>query len=276
MIKTAFERIWLAIFAHSIFVRLNNYLLNLTQKSLGINNYKSNKISGEHFWVNYILKNYQINIIFDIGAHKGDYSQMFRDAGYKGSIYLFEPHPKTFSILNSNIPKDNLNQIFNIGFSEIKNTSLIFDYPLENQESGSPHASLFSKVITDLHGRDNVNETKVQLNTLDDFADEHNIDRISLLKIDTEGNEYPILKGAKRLLEEERIDLLQFEFGEMNVVSKCFFKDFFDLLNPSFYLFRLLPGGLLPITKYNARQHEIFIFQNIIGINRKIKQYPPA
>lgn len=275
MIKTFFERIWLVVFAHRSLVRLNNYLLNLTQKSLGINNHKSDAISGELFWAKYVLKHYQPAIIFDIGAHKGDYAKLFRGAGYKGSMYLFEPHPKTCAVLKAQIQEGPNDQIFNLGFSDTNDSSLIFDYSSANPDSGSSHASLFSKVITDLHGAKNVSELKVDLRTLDDFTKEHQIDRISLLKIDTEGNEYPILKGAKRLLEEGRIDLIQFEFGEMNVVSRHFFKDFFDLLNSNYKLFRLLPNGLLPIEKYNARQHEIFIFQNIVGINRKLNNTNP-
>ena len=271
VVKTIFERIWLALFAHSSFWRLNQYLLNLTQKSLGINNYKSEKISGEIFWINYVLKNYQPDVIFDIGAHKGDYTKLFRDAGFKGTIYLFEPHPKTYSVLTHQIRATEFDKIFNLGFSETRGNTLIFDYSGESLESGSPHASLFSQVITDLHGSSNVTEVKVQLRTLDDFTEEHKIERISLLKIDTEGNEFPILKGSRRLLEEGRIDLIQFEFGEMNVVSRYFFKDFFDLLNSNYCIYRLLPSGLLPITKYNARHHEIFIYQNIVCVHRKLK-----
>ena len=45
------------------------------------------------------------------------------------------------------------------------------------------------------------------------------------------------------------IDLIQFEFNEMNVVSRRFLSDFIELLGPRYELFRLLPdGGRLPLS----------------------------
>lgn len=271
VLKTFFEGIWLAIFAHSSFRRFNHYFLNLTQKSLGINNYKSDKVSGEQFWIKYLLDRYNLKIIFDVGAHTGEYTKLFRDAGFDGDIFLFEPHPRTYSALQKNLASLEKNKIFNLGFSDKGGDSLIFDYPDISSQSGSVHASLFSGVLTDLHHASEVVREKVHLRTLDDFAKENNIENISLLKIDTEGNEFPILKGAKHLLDQDKIDIIQFEFGEMNVVSRYFFKDFYDLLISKYYIYRLLPNGLLPIEKYNSRHHEIFIYQNIVCVNRKFK-----
>jgi hypothetical protein len=75
------------------------------------------------------------------------------------------------------------------------------------------------------------------------------------------------------LLQENRIDIIQFEFGEMNIASRVFFKDFYDLLSGQYHLYRLLPNGLLPLEPYNARRHEIFIYQNIIAINRRMNPW---
>lgn len=264
--KLLFEKVWLAFFARPSLARLNYYIMNLFQKSLGINNYQSDKISGEIYWANYLLKNYSVELIFDIGAHKGDYSRIFRSLGYHGEILLFEPHPETYERL---ITRDGVfenDRHFNIGFSNTNGLQLMFDY---NKEGGSPHASLYSGVITDLH-RGETKSVGVMLHTVDEFAKEQKIENISLLKIDTEGNEFKILQGAKQLIEDDKIDIIQFEFGEMNVVSRCFFKDFYDLLNPKYKLYRLLPNSLLPIVEYNARQHEIFIFQNVVAIHRAL------
>lgn len=250
--------------------RWNQYLLNLTQKSLGINNYYSEKVSGESFWINHILKSYNLKIVFDIGAHVGDYTTLLRENDYNGTVYLFEPHPNTYTNLIKKIKPDNKTHIFNIGLSETDKSTLIFDYDEDGDNLFSPHASLYSNVITDLHGSEKTSYHNIKLTTLDIFTQKYKIDRISLLKIDTEGHEYSILKGATRLLEEDKIDLIQFEFGEMNVISRCYFKDFYDLLKGKYRLFRLLPTGLLPIENYNARFYEIFIYQNIVGIHHNL------
>jgi FkbM family methyltransferase len=269
VLKNIFEHIWLRLFAHRRLARINHYRLSLAQKSLGINNYMSDAISGESYWCQLMLQQFKPSVIFDIGAHKGDYAKMFRQHGYAGKIYLFEPHPETFKVLSQHISADEATSLFNIGFSDTAGSHLLFDHA---GDSGSPHATLFSSVITDLHGSEHASSVAVELQTVDQFAAVNKIDRISLLKIDTEGNEYKILLGASKLLQENRIDIIQFEFGEMNVASRIFFKDFYDLLSGQYHLYRLLPNDLLPLEPYNARRHEIFIYQNIIAVNRKM--YP--
>jgi FkbM family methyltransferase len=197
VLKNIFEHIWLSLFAHKRLARINHYRLSLAYKSLGINNYVSDDVSGESYWCNFVLRQYNPTVIFDIGAHKGDYTGMFRLHGYTGKIYLFEPHPETFNILARNISADEATNLFNIGFSDVAGSHLLFDHP---GNSGSPHATLFSSVITDLHGSKHATTVAVDLQTIDQFAEANKIDRISLLKIDTEGNEYKILLGASKLL----------------------------------------------------------------------------
>lgn len=271
MIKNLFETLWLTLFAHKALSRWNYYMMNLFQKNLGINNYKSDIISGELYWAKYVLNNYSIDLIFDIGAHKGDYTKIYRDLGYKGLVYLSEPHPETYKVLSQKMKDSDMNHCLNIGFSDKEGTQLIYDQDMSSNKSGSPHATIYADVITDMHKYNTIQSTEVFLTTLDSFVKNNNIDKISLLKIDTEGNEFPILKGAERLLKEKKIDFIQIEFGEMNVASRYFFKDFYDLLNHSYYLYRLLPNDLLPINVYNSRYCEIFIYQNIVAIRKDIK-----
>ena len=90
------------------------------------------------------------------------------------------------------------------------------------------------------------------------------IKEVKFLKIDTEGNELNVLLGAKRLLKENRIETIQFEFNEMNVMSRVFFRDFLELM-PDHTFYRLLPAGLLPIGKYSPLTNEIFAYQNVIA-----------
>jgi FkbM family methyltransferase len=269
LVKKIIERLWVFLFARKIFEGFNNVLLRLVHKSLGINNYQSHSISGETFWIDYVLKTYDLHIVFDIGAHIGEYTDILRSAGYKNTIYLFEPHPDTFLKLQEKQGGVEGNLIFNIGFSASAGEALIFDYDTEDSaEQGSVHASLYKEVMTDIHKSTNIRERRVILKTLDDFVKEEKIERISLLKIDTEGNEYSILLGARRLIQEGRIDIIQFEFGEMNVISRVFFKDFYDFLSPFYHIYRLLPNSLLPIREYSARYSEIFSYQNIVCLRK--------
>ena len=99
--------------------------------------------------------------------------------------------------------------------------------------------------------------------------EEYDISRINLLKIDTEGNELKVLAGGKKTLSANKIDIIQIEFNEMNVVSRTFMRDFVQLLS-SYNMYRLLPKSFLPIKYQRPVKHEIFAFQNIIAIRKEI------
>ena len=62
-------------------------------------------------------------------------------------------------------------------------------------------------------------EEQISLNStaLDDFARQNQLSKIDILKIDTEGYEPLVFRGAKRLLEEQRIRLFIFEHLTGNI-----------------------------------------------------------
>jgi hypothetical protein len=109
--------------------------------------------------------------------------------------------------------------------------------------------------------------TEIVIETLDDIAKREGIEFIDFLKIDTEGHELAALQGASTLLENGRIGCIHFEFNEMNVVSRVFFRDFRKILH-QYKLFRLLPNGMLPVGS-GPLGSEIFAFQNIVALPKR-------
>ncbi|MCA2815012.1 MAG: FkbM family methyltransferase [Microcystis sp. M090S1] len=79
----------------------------------------------------------------------------------------------------------------------------------------------------------------VDIIDIDSFISEQNIQKVSRLKIDVEGNEYSVFEGLKEALKKGIIEIIHFEFNEMNIFSRTFFKDFYDLLE-DYQLFRVL------------------------------------
>jgi hypothetical protein len=55
---------------------------------------------------------------------------------------------------------------------------------------------------------------EIPATTVDDYCDEKGIGQIDLLKIDTEGAELQVMKGARKMLKSRRIKCLTFEFGQ--------------------------------------------------------------
>ena len=94
----------------------------------------------------------------------------------------------------------------------------------------------------------------------------NNISTIDLLKIDTEGFELEALEGAKQLLSENRISMIQFEFNEVNIIKRRFLKDFNTILT-GFDFYRLDENKLIPLNEWQPI-HEIFMFQNILAIRK--------
>jgi len=88
---------------------------------------------------------------------------------------------------------------------------------------------------------------------------------LQLLKVDAEGHELAILRGAQRAIRSGVVDIVQFEFNEMNVTSRVFFKDFYEVL-PGFSFHHMVVDGLAPMGTYRPRTHELFILQNVVAI----------
>jgi hypothetical protein len=107
----------------------------------------------------------------------------------------------------------------------------------------------------------------IQLISLDDFCSDRAIDHIDLLKLDLEGGELDALRGARALLDNERIDLIQFEFGQPSLGARTYFVDLFDTLAKRYEIFRVLPNGLERLATYHETL-EVFMSTNYLAVLR--------
>lgn len=251
------------LFAKPLFTKWNKLLFHLSIRGMGILNYRTENLRGEKDWLKKYLKGKKNPVIVDIGANVGEYTKGVLKINPSSEVISIEPHPKTFLKLTKNIQNENVT-FFNIGIGEKRGKMRLFDYA---ESDGSSHATLYEDVIVNLHKSDAISH-EIDVDTLENILVGFSND-IDLLKIDTEGNEFNVLKGAKKLFEVNKIKAIHFEFNEMNIVSKSSFKDFWDLLNENFIFYRILPRGrLLPIVEYSSIDCEIYHYQNLICINK--------
>ena len=250
------------LFARSLFYNVNKLLYRLSLSGLGVLNYETVTVSGEARFLERYLKKKRDGIVIDVGSNVGNYSKKVLLVNSNLEVYGFEPHPVTYKKLTNNIVSKNFHPINAAVGDEVGILSL-YDYA---EKDGSTHASLFKDVIENIH-RSKSTEHKVNVLTLGTFLEENNIDRVALLKIDTEGNELAVLKGLGKCISENRVDAIHFEFNEMNVSSRTFFRDFWELL-PNYEFYRLLPTGLVKIEQYVPLFCEIFAYQNIVALLR--------
>lgn len=246
-------------------------ILELAHNANGILKYQDMSISGEEYFLKDVLFNYfeknniQEPILLDVGANIGDYSFELSKIFPNAKIYSFEPNPSSYKILVKNVKGfDNL-KCFNIGLGSQSGEMKIFTYKGDTE---TQHASLFEKVLLDLHKNNDLVSFNVEIDSIDNFCKSTSLGKIDFLKIDTEGYELEVLKGALALIKEKKIEFIQFEFNEMNIISRVFLKDFYDILiGYSFY--RLNTNNLIPLYGYN-NINEIFRFHNIIAIKDEI------
>ena len=111
-------------------------------------------------------------------------------------------------------------------------------------------------------------EHSTRCTTLDDFIKEQGIDTVTLLKIDTEGYDLNVLKGAVQAIAERRLHAIQFEFIPANIATHVSMRDFFDAL-PGYDLYRqCMNGDLLPLHHYDVKRCEIYVTHNIVALLR--------
>lgn len=255
------------LFAHSNLKKVHLHCFKLSLRSLGVLNSDTADATGEPKWLARLAKTDQIKTIIDVGANDSAYgANEFPDS----VIYAFEPHPLSFKRLKKNAQPHVVPIHAAVGNQNGMTTLWDFaaDAPLKSTQPTSQLASLYQNVITKLHGQP-ATAHQVPIISLDSFAEKHSLSHIDLLKIDAEGHELVVLKGAKRLLAKQRIGIIQFEFNEMMAYSRTHFIDFVTLL-PDFTFYRLLPNDILPLGPYRPLTHEIYGFQNVVAIHKRL------
>lgn len=253
------------VFAQRILVPFHRLLFHVALRGLGVFNSINFRISGEryliHKWLSKMLAAIEQPVFFDVGANEGNFSMELNAAFPHSCIYAFEPHPATRERAKERL--GSAATVFHCGLGDECKTMTLYDVA---GEAGTSHASLYADVV--IGARKGVSSVEVQVRTLDEVAAAEGVERIDFLKIDTEGNEYPVLLGARRLLEQKAIGIIHFEFNEMNIVSGYFLRDFQKLLD-GYRLYRLLPHGLLELNDMPVLT-ELYGFQNIIAIRKDL------
>jgi FkbM family methyltransferase len=242
----------------------NSQLFQRVVRTLGILNFENDTISGERWFLATMLAQVAEPLVIDVGASVGAYSALVKAIAPHARVYALEPSPVAYAQLEQAAARSGF-EARRVGCSDREGEVQLYDYR-DNQ--GSEHASVYRDVI-EVNHKGRSSSVTVEMTTLDRFMDSNAISAVTLLKVDTEGHELPVLRGAERAIRGGHVFAIQFEFNEMNVYSRTFFKDLHDFL-PEFELFRLLPDGLLRLGPYRPLHYELYAFQNIVALRREL------
>lgn len=198
-------------------------------------------------------------VIVDGGANLGDYAlEARRVFGPTAQIYSLEPAPDTFAELSRRVEGQGIHCL-PFGLSDSPGEAQLY-----SSEPGSTIASLYAQKNPLRPFRPEFSST-VRLRTLDELFLEHGWDHIHLLKLDLEGHEYSALLGASQALRRGAIGYIQFEFGEVHLDVRQSLRDFFELLQPTHGLHRIVSNGLVALPRYHA-ELEIFATANYLAV----------
>lgn len=156
---------------------------------------ESNPFTNGEYLVLDTLKD-QIKSFADVGANLGVYSNRLLETMEIQRGFMFEPSRKCFADLKIRFSDRRVVQVLNVALSDTCGTAQ-FSFDDEAGETSS---------LVEM----GINSYAVEVTTLDTVLDSITLD---LLKIDTEGYDFHVLRGAHRLLNEGKIRFVQFEYG---------------------------------------------------------------
>jgi FkbM family methyltransferase len=143
------------------------------------------------------IKNYikPGDTVIDVGGNLGFFVLILNElVGPSGKIYSFEPSGRLMKRLETTIRNNNISNVtvVNLALGESEGNSILHY---------NPGQTGLSSIVADFDN-DSLSE-EIRITTLDKFS-ENISGRVSFIKIDTEGYEPQVLKGAKELIKKDK------------------------------------------------------------------------
>ena len=216
--------------------QITDFLLSHSLSARGYNNYRNNQESGESYFIKEILAKSNPKLCIDVGANIGEYTKEIVE-NTNSRVIAFEPVPATFE----NLRKETELYINRIQYENkgvgASNEELIIHF----NSAASAHAS-FSEEIKQINYVTNEEKISVPVVTLDSYFKDNNITEVDFIKIDTEGFESEVFKGAARIFKELKPKFVQIEFNWHQLFRNTSLYYFSELLK-DYDLYQLIPNG---------------------------------
>jgi len=200
--------------------------------------------------------------VLDIGAHQGLYTLLAsRRVGPSGRVFSFEPSPRERRALRLNLTINSCDnvvvQALALGSQETTANLYVVDkYNTGYNSLRPPNVPEPTSTIA------------VRVRTLDNWVAEEKIDRVDFIKLDVEGAELSVLKGARELLARTWPVLLT-EIAQIRTAGWGY--DAVEIVrfleNMGYVWFEILDGGkLAPANQTDQRE------MNLVAVRRGQEQ----
>jgi len=176
----------------------------------------------------------------DVGANTGQTIDLVRKNFKNAKIYSFEPTPELVKQLEDKYIKDTRIKISEKALADFDGEAKFYISTYSPTNSMLiPDIELYTEIHSDrADDLKNLKEIIVPVTTLSNWYKANNLNqRIDVLKIDTQGTELKVLKGAEDLLKDKiKIIILEIQFVNFYKGSPPYYKIFEFLYNHEFNL----------------------------------------
>ena len=166
------------------------------------------------------IKDNKINILLDVGSHKGDYISSLNKKFSIENIYCFEPNPDIFEILKKKFNKPYI-KLFNYGISK-KRGNVSFNKNIESSSSSINDLNSNSKyykkkffLLNLFKAQEVTTKINIKVERLDNILNYHKIEFVDLLKVDTEGYELNVIESLGNYISKIKIIHFEHHFDDM-------------------------------------------------------------
>ena len=149
-------------------------------------------------------------LIFDVGAHVGLAATRFRELFPLATIHCFEPYPESFERLRAGVAGSRPLELHPLALAAAEGEATF-----SVNRNSATNSLLASDARGEIYWRGDTPVTtgalKVRTTTVDAFASARGIESMDILKMDVQGGEYEVLRGARDLLGRRAIGLIYME-----------------------------------------------------------------
>ena len=182
--------------------------------------------SGELLVLQHLMP--QCSVVFDVGANVGDWTRSALEINSGATFHLFEPSSDHVQALAESAFPSNVS-INQCALSDHVGSAVLRKNP------SFPSMNTLGAWTRDPKAW--VAREEVNVSTLDEYCHARDIVSVGYLKLDVEGHELSVLKGADSMLRHGAIRHIQFEFNSNACYERVFLRDFFEMLRPLQYAF---------------------------------------
>lgn len=196
--------------------------------------------------------------VLDVGANVGRWSAMCRRFHPEAAIHAFEIVPDTFGMLEENLGDDPGAVLNSIGLLDFEGALPVYTFS-DNNEVATCFEYPHSGVRSTIEGRC----TRGDL-----YLEEAGIDHVDFLKLDVEGAEPKVLTGFSSAFEKEAVSLVQFEYGKVNILSRCLLRDHYEFFQSRDFVVGKLYPNRVAFKEYDF-EDEDFMGYNYVACTRR-------